>query len=79
MTRTLQAVLTFVLAAMLFAPASLAEGKRLKPVRAAGMSAPVKDCTRFNARFGYYGNPWCTTAEQQRWDRWEANRIRAMR
>jgi hypothetical protein len=35
---------------------------------------PVKDCTRFNGRSGYYGNPWCTEAEQLRWDRWEARR-----
>jgi hypothetical protein len=33
---------------------------------------PVKDCTRINGRSGYYGNPWCTPAEQERWDRWEA-------
>lgn len=31
--------------------------------------APVKDCTRLNGRFGYYGNPWCTKAEQDAWDR----------
>ncbi len=31
--------------------------------------APVKDCTRLNGRFGYYGNPWCSKAEQERWDR----------
>ncbi len=32
-------------------------------------NAPVKDCTRINGRWGYYGNPWCTKAEQQQWDR----------
>ncbi len=31
--------------------------------------APVKDCTPLNGRLGYYGNPWCTKAEQQQWDR----------
>ena len=36
--------------------------------------APLKDCTRVNGRFGYYGNPWCTPAEQRRFDRWMANR-----
>jgi hypothetical protein len=36
--------------------------------------APVKDCTRLNGRFGYYGNPWCTPAEQDRFDRSEAGR-----
>jgi hypothetical protein len=34
--------------------------------------APIKDCTRYNGRWGYYGNPWCTLAEQDRWDRWSA-------
>jgi hypothetical protein len=29
---------------------------------------PLKDCTRFNGRIGYYGNPWCTEAEQRAWD-----------
>lgn len=37
-------------------------------------SPPIKDCTPINSRFGYYGNPWCTEAEQQRWDRWVARR-----
>jgi hypothetical protein len=36
--------------------------------------APIKDCTRLNGRWGYYGNPWCTPAEQLRWDRWDAQR-----
>lgn len=35
-------------------------------------SPGLKDCTRFNGRSGYYGNPWCNDAEQLRWDRWEA-------
>jgi hypothetical protein len=34
----------------------------------------VKDCTRLNGRYGYYGNPWCTPREQARWDRWQATR-----
>jgi hypothetical protein len=36
---------------------------------------PLKDCTRLNGRYGYYGNPWCTPAEQLAWDRAEAKRI----
>lgn len=40
-------------------------------------AAPPKDCTRFNGRFGYYGNPWCTPAEQERWDRWQVPRAKA--
>jgi hypothetical protein len=38
-------------------------------------SAPIKDCTRINGRWGYYGNPWCTKAEQALWDRAEARRV----
>ena len=37
-------------------------------------SPPVKDCTRINGRMGYYANPWCTPAEQARWDRWDSRR-----
>jgi hypothetical protein len=40
---------------------------------------PVKDCTRINGRWGYYGNPWCTPAEQYRWDRAEARRLGLVR
>ena len=36
---------------------------------------PVKDCTRLNGRWGYYGNPWCSRAEQRAWDRAEARRL----
>jgi hypothetical protein len=36
--------------------------------------APIKDCTRINGRWGYYGNFWCTPAEQLRWDRWQTRR-----
>lgn len=39
------------------------------------VEAPPKDCTRLNGRWGYYGNPWCSPAEQLRWDRWEARRF----
>lgn len=34
----------------------------------------VKDCTRINGRWGYYGNPWCSPAEQRAFDRAEARR-----
>jgi hypothetical protein len=57
-------------AAALAAPAG-AEGYR---VYKATRDAPIKDCTRINGRFGYYGNPWCTPAEQARWDRWSAEK-----
>lgn len=39
----------------------------------------VKDCTPYNGRFGYYGNPWCSAAEQLRWERREARRVRVVR
>ena len=39
--------------------------------------APIKDCTRYNGHFGFYGNVWCTPEEQARWDKYEADRRRA--
>jgi hypothetical protein len=53
-----------------------AEGSRTYRASRANSAAPVKDCTPFNGRFGYYGNPWCTAAEQVRWNRWDASRRR---
>jgi hypothetical protein len=50
---------------------------RQKPTRQAGLDRPPKDCTRYNSRYGFYGNIWCTPAEQNRWDRWDAARLRA--
>ena len=50
-----------------------AEGRSRK--YAPTISAPIKDCTRINGRWGYYGNPWCTKAEQALWDRAEARRL----
>ncbi len=41
--------------------------------------AAPKDCTRFNGRWGYYGNPWCTPAEQRAFDLWEARRLSRQR
>jgi hypothetical protein len=46
--------------------------KKSRPLRQTLADATVKDCTRFNGRIGYYGNPWCNAAEQARWDRWDA-------
>lgn len=40
--------------------------------RAEQLSPPIKDCTRLNGHYGYYGNPWCTEAEQLLFDRWSA-------
>jgi len=56
------------LALAMLALALPAEAGRRKGMRAAQPS-PAKDCTRLNGRFGYYGNPWCTPAEQRAWDR----------
>lgn len=62
-----------VLAVTISALSVPAESRSRKQVRSA--QAPVKDCTRFNGRWGYYGNPWCTPAEQQAFDRAEARRL----
>jgi hypothetical protein len=48
----------------------------LAPQNVGADARPAKDCTRHNGRYGYYANPWCTPAEQERWDRWEARRAR---
>ncbi len=48
--------------------ADAGKARRLYP------DAPLKDCTRLNGRWGYYGNPWCTPSDQLRWDRWDARR-----
>ena len=61
-------------AAALAAPASAEGNRATKAAPADYRGAPVKDCTRYNGRWGYYGNPWCTAAEQARWDRWSAGR-----
>ena len=50
---------------------------RQKPTRQAGFDRPPKDCTRYNSTNWTYGNDWCTPAEQARWDRWDAARLRA--
>lgn len=63
------------LAAVLVAAPASAEGYRgHKAHRDYARAAPIKDCTRLNGRFGYYANPWCTAAEQARWDRWSARK-----
>jgi hypothetical protein len=59
------------LAAMAASP-SLADRKS---ARTAQPPPALKDCTRVNGRWGYYGNLWCTPAEQQAWDRAEARRL----
>lgn len=53
-----------------------AERPKNSGLRQSASAQPVKECIRFNGRHGYYGNPWCTLAEQDRWDRWEAARLK---
>lgn len=72
MTRVLTCI---VLAISLAAMAMPAESRGRAKDRAGWQPPPVKDCTRINARYGYYGNPWCSPAEQQAWDRAEARRL----
>ena len=67
-------VLLLAIAAM--ATPSLAKSyKSSKVQRPVVREAPLKDCTRVNGRWGYYGNLWCTPAEQLAWDRAEARRL----
>ena len=54
-----------ILVAAMAVPAAADPGPGASRTR----SAPIKDCTRFNGRFGYYGNLWCTKREQLIWDR----------
>lgn len=66
-------ILIVAAAAVYGAPAEAAK-KRNAPT---WQPAPVvKDCAPFNGRFGYYGNPWCTKAEQDAWDRATSRRTR---
>jgi hypothetical protein len=55
--------------------ATSADAAKTTPRRISA-DAPVKDCTRLNGRVGYYANPWCTPAEQDRFDRWDAKRVK---
>jgi hypothetical protein len=60
-------------------PAALAQSpSATSPPGDIAQKTPVKDCTRFNGHFGFYGNPWCTPEEQARWDKYEAERLRAV-
>lgn len=74
MHRLLLTLAIFLLAsaAMLPSPADAAKRKSARTWQA----APVKDCTRLNGRWGYYGNPWCTKAEQDAWDRATSRPVR---
>lgn len=71
MLRTLTCVALMLVVAVAFAAAGEAASR--KGVRSA--PPPLKDCTRVNGRWGYYGNLWCTPAEQLAWDRAEARRL----
>lgn len=63
--------LSLILAAVATATAAHAGAARPSQTRAGPIAQP-KECPRLNSRFGYYGNPWCTEAEQRAWDIWEA-------
>lgn len=65
-----------LLLASIAALALPAEAGKRRGAQTWQQAAPVKDCTRLNGRFGYYGNPWCTRAEQDAWDRATARRAR---
>jgi hypothetical protein len=57
------------------AATAVAENETPSAPQEQATTQPPKDCTRFNGRQGYYGNPWCTPEEQVRWDRYEAKRL----
>lgn len=65
----------FLTAATVLPPCAAAGAGATSSSHQAARAAPLKDCTRVNGRMGYYGNPWCTEAEQARWDRWDARRV----
>ena len=73
---TMKAALAVLIALLTAGSAgqALAGGKPARVTRAT-VSEPVKDCARVNGRYGYYGNPFCTPAEQRVFDRWEARRL----
>lgn len=73
------ALLFATAAAVSETPAAAGEGTALRDKHASRYAAPPKDCTRYNGRWGFYGNPWCTPAEQRAFDLWEARRLNAQR
>lgn len=64
-----------VVAALLLAGASAEAGGKRASKAWRAERPPIKDCTKFNGRWGYYGNPYCTPAEQERFDRWQARNL----
>lgn len=84
--------LAIVMAASIIAPATLRAAPAAAPalgstladasqVTTAGARVrrerqPLKDCTRYNSRYGFYGNIWCTEREQELWDRYGSTRKR---
>lgn len=75
MTLWIRAAGIVVAAATLLPVYAAADGTATSAPRQSVREAPTKDCTRLNGRIGYYGNPWCTPAEQARWDRHEGRRF----
>lgn len=78
-TRATPLMLVFAAAVLTWPASSLAAGGKhsvhADDRRSSRNAVPLKDCTRLNGRWGYYGNPWCTPAEQRAFDVWEARRI----
>ena len=65
----------FALALVLWATGAWAKDGRANGAGQPNLPhTPLKDCTRVNGRYGYYGNPWCNRLEQLRWNRWNARR-----
>lgn len=72
----LRALTAIAALTVLTLPAIAESARKSHTVRQALNTTPVKECTRLNGRVGYYANPWCTPAEQLRWDKWETTRKR---
>jgi hypothetical protein len=74
---SVRSAIVLIMALSVSPPSTAAERPKTSGLRQSASAPPVKECTRFNGRFGYYANPWCNAAEQDRWDRWEAARVKA--
>jgi hypothetical protein len=69
------ALVLVALAFLLTEAASAGDVRTRETVRSGLRLAAPKDCTPYNGRFGYYGNPWCTAAEQRAWEIHTARRF----
>lgn len=74
MLRAIICICTALVIAAFAMPRASADARGRYHRNRASPPPALKDCTRLNGRWGYYGNPWCCPAEQLRWDRWDGRR-----